>query len=142
VTAEVVPWDLDGLDADGLDAAYRDLVHLVDWLRALDVPVPSCWWWHGWSAHRLLLLRHWYPIALAPGSTHPRAVVEWWAGLRSLQLEWSAAGLFDHRGVHLPAGDPAGEKVPMPAFGEFVAGLVARRRREPGRAPATVEAAR
>ena len=134
--AERVPWDLDGLDADQLAAAYRDLADLVEWLRSLDVAVPPCWWWHGWSAHRLLLLRHWYPLAVAPASTHPRAVVEWWAALRSLQLDWTAAGLFDHRGAHLPGGDPAGEKVPMPAFDDFVAGLVARRRREEDRAPA------
>lgn len=134
--ADVAPWDLDGLEAEQLAAAYRDLAHLVDWLRSLDVAVPSCWWWHGWSAHRLLLLRHWYPLAVAPTSTHPRTVVEWWTALRSLQLDWTATGLFDHRGAHLHAGDPAGEKVRMPTFDDFVADLVAGRRRERGRGPA------
>jgi len=139
---EVLPWDLDGLDADQLADAYRDLAHLVEWLRSLDLPVPSCWWWHGWSAHPLLLLRHWYPLAVEPRTTHPKVVAEWWAALRSLQLDWAAAGLFDHRGAHLPAADPAGEKVPMPPFDDFVAELVARRRREPSRAPATAVPAR
>ncbi|MGH7746760.1 MAG: hypothetical protein ACREQ5_18695 [Candidatus Dormibacteria bacterium] len=140
--ADVLPWDLDGLDADQLADAYRDLAHLVEWLRSLDVPVPSCWWWHGWSAHRLLLLRHWYPMAVNPASTHPKAAAEWWAALRSLQLEWSAAGLFDHRGAHLPGGDPAGEKVAMPPFDDHLGEVVARRRREPSLAPAVAGSAR
>ena len=138
MSADVAPWDLAGLDADRLDHAYRDLARMIDWMRSLDVPVPSCWWWHGWSAHRLHLLRHWYPLAVDPRSTHPKAVAEWWAAFRSLHLEWTAAGLFDHRGAHLPADDPAGDKVPMPSFDDFVAGLVARRRREPNGAPRPV----
>jgi hypothetical protein len=132
---KVLPWDLDGLDADQLGPAYRDLARLVQWLRSLDVSVPSCWWWHGWSAHRLFLLRHWYPLAVAPTSAHPRAIAEWWTALRSLQLDWTTAGLFDHRGAHLPAGDPAGDRVAMPAFDDHVAAVVARRRREPSLAP-------
>jgi len=140
--AEVLPWDLDGLNDGQLAVAYRDLASLVEWLRSLDVPVPPCWWWHGWSAHRLLLLRHWYPLAVDPRSTHPKVVVEWWGALRSLQLEWAAAGLFDHRGAHLPAVDPAGEKVPMPTFDDFIAELVARRRREPSGAPLAAAGAR
>lgn len=139
--SDVAPWDLGGLDADQLAPAYRDLAAMVDWLRSLDVPVPSCWWWHGWSAHRLLLLRHWYPLAVDPRSKHPKVAAEWWAALRGLHLEWAAAGLFDHRGAHVPAVDPAAAKVVMPAFDDFVADLVASRQRDPNGAPPPVEGA-
>jgi hypothetical protein len=48
------PWDLDQLPAEQLEVAYHDLERFVEWLRAMGIAVPGCWYVHRWSVHRLM----------------------------------------------------------------------------------------
>jgi hypothetical protein len=120
-----VPWDLDALDGDALRQAYVQLSTFIDWLRACDVAVPSCWYAHGWVVRRLAALQMWHDDAYADDATG-RDAAEWWrTGVMPLCADWR--DLIAHRGEHTSPDNPLDDPAPVPILDEFVAGLVAER---------------
>jgi hypothetical protein len=129
------PWDLEHCPVGQLAQRYADLQAFVSWLQRQDVGVPSCWYAHGWTVHRLAALQAWRTLAYGPG-THPRDAADWWAvGLAALQRDWEP--LLGHQGRHPPPDAPWDDPVPIPEFAEFVRAQVAARAHrdaEPGSA--------
>jgi len=120
-------WDPDSLAADQLESIYGEIAGFVEWLRACDIAVPSCWYTHGWVVRRLAALRVWQDDAYADGATG-RDAAEWWrTGLLPLCADWR--DLIAHRGEHTAPDDPLADPAPVPSLDQAVAELVAERRR-------------
>jgi hypothetical protein len=100
------PWDLDQLPPELLAPAYRDLERFVAWLRSTGIAVPTCWYVHRWSVHRLAVVMHWRSEVTGCGRP-AREAAEWWAsiwGLQGLRDAWTREGLFDHGEKHFESG--------------------------------------
>jgi hypothetical protein len=67
-------WDLDGLPAAELEAAYT---RLAERLRGLGIVVPTCWYWHRPLLPWFLAIQGWYEQLTDSGN--PRTMAEWWA---------------------------------------------------------------
>jgi hypothetical protein len=117
------PWDIDALEGDQLRCAYNDLAEFVDWLRACDITVPSCWYTHGWVVRRLAALQHWHDDAHTP-EARARDAADWWLmGVMPVCRDWS--DLVAHRGRHVSPESPLDDPRPVPALDDVVAELLA-----------------
>jgi hypothetical protein len=115
------PWDLDSLDSGSLHREFSDLALFVDWLRACDVTVPSCWYTHGWVVRRLAALRVWHDDAHLDGASG-RDAADWWrAGVMPLCADWR--DLIAHRGRHVPSDAPLADPQPVPPLDEWIANV-------------------
>jgi hypothetical protein len=78
-------WDLDGLPAAELEAAYTRLADFVERLRGLGIVVPTCWYWHRPLLPWFLAIQGWYEQS--DRQRQPAHDGEWWAST------WSITGL-------------------------------------------------
>ena len=127
---KIDPWDLDQLPPELLEAAYRGLERFVAWLRATGVAVPTCWYVHRWSAHRLAVVMHWRSELTGCGRP-ARDAAEWWGsiwGLQGLRDAWTREALFDHGEKHFESG----REEPTPSLATVVERHVEEARRRAG----------
>jgi hypothetical protein len=95
-----LPWDLDRLSAEALEAAYADMAAFVTWLRDAGADVPACWHVHRHVVHRLAAVMWWRAAAYEGpteddhgqlrGGAVASAAAEWWASNSGL-AGWLAA---------------------------------------------------
>jgi hypothetical protein len=120
-------WDIDLLAEDDVHRRFEALSSFATWLQECDIPVPACWYTHGWVVRRLAALASWQEAAYAPGA-HPREAADWWlVGVEALRHDW--AELLAHRGKHVPSDSPLDHPQPVPSLDETIESILRERRR-------------
>jgi hypothetical protein len=125
-------WDLDGLPAAELEAAYTRLADFVERLRGLGIVVPPCWYWHRPLLPWFLAIQGWYEQLTDSGN--PRTMAEWWAStwsITGLQKAWRevTARCETKAGEHFHLVE--GKEVPLPTLDEVIRSHLAYARDHP-----------